>query len=645
MKIKGSKAFLAPGLIILTVMIVMLSSRIRAISGDEVITYSMANSDYGFVFSNGRVGKYFDEHIRDESLVKTLGNIIGTALDTSAFFGSEPPKESGWYNDRFFDRVFTTEEGEYFNFIKVTANACSDESNPFLYYIVMNFVCSCLGFLKGSIWTGIIVNLASVAGAYWIFCLILQELGFRRDLAAVLALFPCCGRQALEQAVNIRAYVFIFMLSALLCLLHLKLLKSLFSGPGAGQAHAPLPVAGQAHSPSPAASDRSGKYIRYIIAIYLIGYFSHYIVAIFAFFLYVSCIAYGIRKKCEPGAIRKYGVDLAATVVVGVAVYPIPVFGLLKKLKSQMGGERPSLISLVGSDLKIFMDETFVSPWFFFLVLGLLLFGAVKTFRNRRVSGDGVTGNNPKESRDARREFPVDGRWLLLLISGILFDVVLIPIGIGRYGLIGRSLAAFSLMGIAASLNFNSHGSEIGNKVPEAPGTPGASGAPGTLGASGAPEALGNPKKSTPPGVGLSIILLTAFALLFCSISFARQYAAIENHQQGLFAEEKFKAADSLQDMPSIYLRARKSHFENVQYLRKAGDTLVITAPEVSPIEFENDPRLTELKEAAVFIDNEDAGSINLFEELMRKAGFTECEPIYGSSPYDGGLRILRYSK
>lgn len=51
-------------------------------NGDEVITYSMANSNYdGWMFSSGRVGEYIKNKIIADNLIDTGKNFVGFALD------------------------------------------------------------------------------------------------------------------------------------------------------------------------------------------------------------------------------------------------------------------------------------------------------------------------------------------------------------------------------------------------------------------------------------------------------------------------------------------------------------------------------------------------------------------------------------
>ena len=137
---------------------VFAETRNQVISGDEIITYNMANnSDGGFVFSEGRVAGFLKENVIDKSFGRTVSNLIAQGMDVlknrsrSAFFTYVPDPEVRYYtNDEMADWM-EKRDYERFNLPTTWLHSVSDESNSYLYYSLMNIVCSLFPSVSGTL--------------------------------------------------------------------------------------------------------------------------------------------------------------------------------------------------------------------------------------------------------------------------------------------------------------------------------------------------------------------------------------------------------------------------------------------------------------------------------------------------------------
>ena len=185
-------------------------------SGDEVVTYSMANNRIGgFVFSNGRVGKYFNEHIISNSFPETISNLFNMITDVIAkkgdsdFFKSERPSETGWYTGTDFFNMFTPADNERFDYINVYKNACSDESNPFLYYMMVHTSSSLFPIGSGeSKWCAGIVNIIFLFILFFILYKIVILSGLNHYAALFISLSAIFSYEIASRISYLRAYIF-----------------------------------------------------------------------------------------------------------------------------------------------------------------------------------------------------------------------------------------------------------------------------------------------------------------------------------------------------------------------------------------------------------------------------------------------------
>lgn len=211
---------------------VILETRNQVLSGDEIVTYSVANNtDGGFVFSEGRVAGFLKDNIIDKDFGKTVSNLFAQGMDVlknrsrSAFFTYEPDPEVRFYtHDEMADWV-EKRNYELFNLPVTWLNSTSDESNSYLYYSLMNIISSLIPLISGTKWSGFILN-------YLIFILLLYafwnltghfELDRKERLWITILFGTACD--VITHVCLIRAYLFAMTLTAISAGFHLRMWK------------------------------------------------------------------------------------------------------------------------------------------------------------------------------------------------------------------------------------------------------------------------------------------------------------------------------------------------------------------------------------------------------------------------------------
>ena len=297
---------------------VISETRNQVLSGDEIVTYSMANNtDGGFVFSEGRVAGFLKDNVIDKDFGKTVSNLFAQGMDVlknrsrSAFFTYEPDPEVRFYtHDEMADWV-EKRNYELFNLPVTWLNSTSDESNSYLYYSLMNIVSSLIPPISGTKWSGFILN-------YLIFILLLYafwnltdhfELDRKERLWITILFGTACD--VITHVCLIRAYLFAMTLTAISAGFHLRMWKQ--------------------------AEDGSTVSLRWVVPVTVLTVFSHYstILCIFSFaFVSLICFLKHSRKK-EAG---RYILLTVLGGVIAAVLDPFSVAGLLIKFVSDSNG-------------------------------------------------------------------------------------------------------------------------------------------------------------------------------------------------------------------------------------------------------------------------------------------------------------------
>ncbi len=360
------KIFLIILLLILLLLSLFLMNEKRSWNGDEIITYSMANNqDGGFVFSNGKVGKYYDEYIYSESFAKMSKNVINTVCDVitngrnAAYFRMEPPRESGWFSKAEINKIFQVEDGTRFDFINVYKNSMSDESHSFLYYMSIHLISSL--FKEGnsdSKWCAYIFNLLMICILMFFSSKTAVLLGVSHKPAAFFGFIGGLCHTFLSMLTVERDYVFCSAGVIVQSYLLLSLLKS-------------------------EAKDRK----RWFICIFLVnitGFWFAYLMTVYTISLFLVWLIIILKNRTDFRFLRDFILVYIFSGITALAVWPVSVFGCLSKLSNDIqNGEEKSFIQIVMRSIQelclFYTDGKIIFGVLLFLILIIFTFVLLNT--------------------------------------------------------------------------------------------------------------------------------------------------------------------------------------------------------------------------------------------------------------------------
>ena len=307
-------------------------------SGDEIITYGMANEpEQGWMFSKGRIRAYLDTEIFGDGAGAVPGNLAEAAADVlknkkqAAFFQMERPSETGSYTGEQMQDYLAITEGESFRLGDIYLNGMGDDANSFLYYLLLHLISSIAPVISAGKWSGFILNMICLVASLFLLDGIAAFFVEKRGTRWLILFLYAFSAAAVGVYTNIRPYALTVVTQEALLLLHLQMLKKL---------------------------DRNGvtdakRYIRWMVPVYVLGYISQYTTGIWAVCLAVYTI---IRAKGHKELIRSYMITGILAVILGIAVDPMSVLGLLSKLKGTQGS---GLAEIFGEMLKAGVEGVF----------------------------------------------------------------------------------------------------------------------------------------------------------------------------------------------------------------------------------------------------------------------------------------------
>lgn len=326
------------------------------LSGDEVITYSMANSPKGWMLSEGRVVEYLKDKIFDRNIIEMFNNIISAGKDlivnrgASDFLAYPRPTESGWYDSDTIKHWFKISENYRFHFGNVYMNALGDDANSFLYYECVHAVSSIFPAISYTKWCGFSVNVICLGIAFFLLYKIAKCY-----LKVFSPIIPCVlwgvSVGCLSQITNIRAYMLATVWQLCLFWLHLKLYNIY----------------------------KTEKSIHTILLIqigivYILGFVSHYTTGLWATSLGIYTIIYLIaQKEKRLGIFLRYTTAGLLAIFIGIAIDPLSMAGLIIKLKHTGGGENFVINSFGEFQAGIFGSSIFLSLFLIIVFLNIAI--------------------------------------------------------------------------------------------------------------------------------------------------------------------------------------------------------------------------------------------------------------------------------
>ena len=150
---------------------------------DELLTFELGNAEYNpWIVPTqpvGRLAKFMQQEIYEDSLGGTLQNLLDTVTDVLQNRGSskllsyqaDVYEEPVWITREQFQDYITVGERDGFNYLSVYFNV-KDDNHPPLYFMLVHMMSS---IFRGRIspWMGCIFNLAAVMGC----CILMFAMG------------------------------------------------------------------------------------------------------------------------------------------------------------------------------------------------------------------------------------------------------------------------------------------------------------------------------------------------------------------------------------------------------------------------------------------------------------------------------------
>lgn len=365
---KGIQLFVLLGLLLTLSFPFFLIGYDSYISGDEVITYSMANNDKGgFVFSEGRVASYIENEIFDNTLSGTFENLKEFVIDilkhkkSANFFRYNRDPEIAVYSNSEINDWFSKRKDERFNIGTTWLYSLSDDANSYLYYCLMNFVSSLFVEISGTKWVGFILNYL-----FFVVCLLeifklSKTIGMSKIKSMVACVIWGTSVVTLTTVTYIRTYVCATALALILIRLHVKLFKKLKDD----------------------TNYRFDKDLVCIIVAYVFSYLAHYTNAIVLGSLALVMFLFLIKNKVARKRIVLYCAGIVVALGLGIVADPTSVLGLASKFLAASGGG-VTIGEKVISAWKYLSEVIFPNAVICLLVFVAIIFSLIRNIQKKR---------------------------------------------------------------------------------------------------------------------------------------------------------------------------------------------------------------------------------------------------------------------
>lgn len=403
---------------------------------DELLTFELANAEYNpWIVPTqpvGRLAKFMQQEIYEDSLGETLENLKDTVVDVLRNRGkskllnyqADVYEEPVWITREQFHEYITVGKRDAFNYLSVYFNV-KDDNHPPLYFMLVHTMSS---IFRGRIspWMGCVFNLAATLGC----CVLLFALG--RLLAACgfmepetakqwglcSALLYGCSSGAIATTLFIRMYGVLTFLCMLTLYLHLQ--KWLGAQAGTGKDFT--------------------KKNKLLILVTAMGFWTQYFFLFYCLLLAMVTVVVLFRSGRKKETFC-YIRSMVIAAVVGVGVYPFGVKHILSSgrgveaidnLTSGLAGYGERLLSFG----KILLQRTFGQAR---LGLGIAVLatavGVILLVQGRRKNPNGPdAGTGDSAGKERRRlwwmlAFPPLGYFLLAArMSPYMVDRYIMPV-------------------------------------------------------------------------------------------------------------------------------------------------------------------------------------------------------------------------
>ena len=343
----------------------------NVLSGDEIISYSMANnSDGGFIFSEGRVAGFLKDKVITDNPVTTFSNLIAQGMDvlkrrsSSDFFTYEPDPEVRYYTHDEMADWMEKRNYELFNLPTTWLHSMSDESNSYFYYSLLNIISSLFPSISGTKWGGFILNYLIYLALLFVFYKLTGEFECSPGERMFLTLLLGTACDVISRICLIRAYLLAMMMCTVLALMHVRLWK---------QVEADKRI-----------------FMKWIIPVTVLAIFSHYSngLAIISFALPTLIL---LRKNQRKKDALRYCLFTGVGILIAILLDPFSIAGLLMKFVDESSSPAGNLLN----DLANYYTVTLIPGTSLVLLIAVTLYNviirkrliSIKNFRYLQIAG------------------------------------------------------------------------------------------------------------------------------------------------------------------------------------------------------------------------------------------------------------------
>ena len=200
---------------------------------DEVLAFELANAEYNPWIvptqPQGRLAKFWNEHIEGESLMQSVENVVYIVKDTFSNKGSsilatykaDVYEAPVWISGETFQNYITVNEDDDFNFFSVYFNV-KDDNHPPVHFMAIHLLSS---IFKGqaNAWIGCSINIIAMAICMWMIGRIGELLRLKETGIAAAMILYGFSTGIVSTTLWIRMYGLLTLWVVWLLYLHLKL--------------------------------------------------------------------------------------------------------------------------------------------------------------------------------------------------------------------------------------------------------------------------------------------------------------------------------------------------------------------------------------------------------------------------------------
>lgn len=333
-------------------------------SGDEVITYSMANNDKaGFVFSDGKISNYFKNEVFTGDISSILNNLMDMAFDvfqnrgSSRLLSYDRDPEVYLYSSEEMTDWFQKRYDERFDFFDTWIHSLSDDGNAWLYECLVNLSSSLFVRLSATKWAAFIVNYIFFLLTLYNIWRIGLKLGNEKFKNGLLLIGYCLWQETIGSVTNLRAYTVACFFSTLLGLLAIRIHSLIMDDRKPGLA-----------------------IIAEFVVVYAFGFVAHYTIgAVLATYglILLFLMLFAHKKYYTPIIVA--GV---VSLVAGIALAPDSIVGLIYEYSNKGASPLPGFmypyivalfVLLTVLIVALIRNRELVASSLYFMVLSTLL--------------------------------------------------------------------------------------------------------------------------------------------------------------------------------------------------------------------------------------------------------------------------------